>query len=66
MRISAAMQLEFDRDKPDQKFKHQARVLKSQLGRLSRSELLLLPFCVRTTRGNPGPDSQVISCVGAG
>ena len=54
MRISAAIQAEGDRDKPDQNFKHQARVLKSQLERLSRSEPLLLPFCVRSTRGSPG------------
>jgi len=40
--------------KLDTKFKYQTRVLKPQLERPSRSELLLLPFCVRTTRGNRG------------
>ena len=34
-------------------FMRQARVPRPQLGRPSRSELLFLLFCVRTTRGNP-------------
>jgi len=50
MLIGAAAQ---DRDEPDQKFKHQAQDLKPRLERLSRSELLLLPFFVRTARGSP-------------